>query len=330
MAPVAIVPETFMRIAALLCSCLLLAAPASAEVLRVVVDSRADVLAGKAFGKTGPYEKLWGTISFGVDPKNPANQAITDLKYAPVNAQGKVEFSANFLLIRPKDMQRGNGTVLLDLANRGTKRSLTHFNHATADSGGFDAPDPTTPANFGDGFLMEEGFTLLWLGWQFDIPASRRGAMRADVPNVLASAGIEGMVRIDFVVNADEKVEGPIHSWLLADRNHTPYAVSDPEAAGTQLTVRDSAEGPRQVIPRSEWQFARVENGQPVRDMTRVYLKSGFQKNRIYEAIYKAANPAVAGLMMAVIRDGVSMVKYAPAAELGVPPGSIAHVIGFG
>jgi hypothetical protein len=319
-----------MRIAALLCSCVLLAAPASAEVLRVVVDSRADVLAGRAFGNTGPYEKLWGTIYFGVDPRNPANRAITDLEYAPVNAGGKVEFSTNFLLVRPKDMRRANGTVLLDLANRGTKRSLTHFNRATAVDSGYDASDPTTPENFGDGFLMEEGFTLLWIGWQFDIPASRKGAMRASVPHVLSSAGIEGMVRIDFVVNADEKVSGPIHSWLLADRAHTAYPVSDADAPGTQLTVRDSAEGTRQVIPRSEWQFARVENGRPVPDKTYVYLRSGFQKNRIYEAIYTSADPAVAGLMLAVVRDAVSMVKYAPAAPLGIPSGSIAHVIGFG
>jgi hypothetical protein len=308
----------------------LLTAPVSAEVLRVVVESRADVLNGKSWGTTGAYEKLYGMIYYAIDPRDPANQAIVDLKYAPVNAQGKVEFSGNFLLIRPKDMTRGNGTVLLDLANRGTKRSLTHFNRATATDSGYDTFDPATPENFGDGFLMEEGFTLLWLGWQFDIPESRRGVMRASVPNVVASAGIAGMVRVDFVVNADEKMDGPIYSWNLADRNMVAYQVSDPEAAGTQLTVRDSAEGPRRVIPRSEWQFARVENGQPVRDMSRVYLKSGFQKNKIYEAIYQAANPAVAGLSMALVRDGVAMLKYAPATELGIPRGSIAHAIGFG
>ena len=319
-----------MRIAVLLCSCVLFAATASAEVLRVVVDSRADVLNGRAFGNTGPYEKIWGTLYFGVDPKNPANQPIVDLKFAPVNAQGKVEFSANFLLIRPKDMKRGNGTVLLDLANRGTKRSLTHFNRATAEDSGYDTFDPKTTENFGDGFLMEEGFTLLWVGWQFDIPASRKTSMRAIVPNVLASAGITGKVRVDFVVNADDKQDKPVYSWILADRNMDAYPVSNPDAPGTQLTVRDSAEGERQVIPRSEWQFARDTNGQPVRDTTHVYLRSGFQKNKIYEVIYTAANPAVGGLSLAVVRDTVSMIKYSAPGELGVPNGSIQHVIGFG
>ena len=53
-----------MRIAALLCSCLLLASTVSAEVVRVVVERRADVLNGKSWGNTGPYEKLYGMIYY--------------------------------------------------------------------------------------------------------------------------------------------------------------------------------------------------------------------------------------------------------------------------
>ena len=97
---------------------LLVAAPVHAEIVRIEVKSRADVLAGKAFGAAGPYEKLVGTIYFAVDPQNPANRIITDIDRAPRNASGKVEFSSDFYLIKPVDPSRGNGSLLYEVSNR--------------------------------------------------------------------------------------------------------------------------------------------------------------------------------------------------------------------
>src|SRR4051812_25124485 len=90
---------------------LLWAVPGRAEVTRVEIQRREDVLAGKAFGKTGPYEKLIGKVYFAVDPENPHNKIIADLDRAPKNAQGKVEFSSDLYIIKPKDPSRGNGVV---------------------------------------------------------------------------------------------------------------------------------------------------------------------------------------------------------------------------
>src|ERR1051325_3795570 len=91
---------------------LLLAAPLKAEVVRIEVQSRADVLSGKSFGSTGAYEKLVGKIYFAVDPRNSANRIIADIDLAPKNASGKVEFSSDFYMMKPKDIAKGNGTVL--------------------------------------------------------------------------------------------------------------------------------------------------------------------------------------------------------------------------
>ena len=110
---------------------MLLATPVYADVVKVEVKSRADVVAGKAFGAAGPYEKVSGTIYFAIDPKNPANQIITDIDKAPRNAAGKVEFSSDFYLIKPKDPRRGNGTVLYEVSNRGGKGMLGFFNFAS-------------------------------------------------------------------------------------------------------------------------------------------------------------------------------------------------------
>ena len=61
-----------------------------AEVVRVVVDRRTDVLEGRAFGTVGAYEKLVGRIFFVFDPSNPMNARIVDLDKAPRNADGLV------------------------------------------------------------------------------------------------------------------------------------------------------------------------------------------------------------------------------------------------
>jgi hypothetical protein len=61
-----------------------------AEVVRIVVDRREDVLGGRAWGSAGAYEKLVGRIYFAFDPANPANARVVDLRWAPTNGEGKV------------------------------------------------------------------------------------------------------------------------------------------------------------------------------------------------------------------------------------------------
>ena len=309
----------------------LMTSMASAEMVGVDVDIHEDVLGGKSWGLSGPYEKMIGTMYFEVDPSNSANEIIVDIEHAPTNAQGNVEFSANFVLIKPKQVERGNGTVVLGVANRGTRRMLTFFNHGHDEHGLWDAVNPTAEEHFGDGFLMEQGFTLLWVGWQFDVPLSRPHGSRVFVPRVDPDEPIEGLVRSDFVVR--EKV----FDRTLADRNHVPYPVSDPDAPESVLTVRDDVEDERQVIPRDQWDFARLESvdsqegiGEVIPDRTRVYLESGFEPQRIYEVIYKAENPEVIGLGLAALRDAVSAFKYGSSDDLNIPPGSINHGIGYG
>src|SRR5580700_10418049 len=104
---------------------------ARAEVTRIEITNRQDVLNGKAFGSAGAYEKLSGRVYFAVDPNNPHNKIIADLDKVPRNAQGKVEFSADLFILRPKDGARGNGVALFDVVNRGRKGVLGVFNRAT-------------------------------------------------------------------------------------------------------------------------------------------------------------------------------------------------------
>jgi Alpha/beta hydrolase domain len=291
--------------------CVVLAAPAYAEVVRIEVKSRADVLAGKPFGAAGPYEKLSGAIYYAVDPRNEANQIITDIGKAPTNAGGKVEFSSDFYLIKPKDPSRGNGTLLYEVSNRGGKGMIGFFNRAAG------SLDPQTAAEFGDGFLLEQGFTLLWVGWQFD-PPRREGLVRVYPPIAREADGrpIQGLVRSDFVpVTATTQAS-------LADRDHIAYAVANPGDPANVLTVRDSVEGARRPIPRDHWQF--TEDGRAIR------MAAGFEPGKIYEVVYTSQDPPVVGVGPAAVRDTVSRLKYGSADGLGLSQGAIRRAIAFG
>jgi len=148
----------------LLLSLVLAVSTASAEVVRIEITSRSEVADGKPYGLAGAFERIEGTIYFAVDPNNPANRIITDIDYAPRNADGKVEFRSDFYLIKPKDITRGNGTLFYEVSNRGGKGMLGYYNNARGSRA------PQTDEDMGDGFLLEHGFTLLWVGWQFDVP----------------------------------------------------------------------------------------------------------------------------------------------------------------
>ena len=286
-----------------------------AEVVRIEVQSRTDLLDGQAFGSVGVYEKLSGTIYFEVDPDNSVNQVIVDLEKAPRNAAGKIEFSSDFTMVRPKDLARGNGALLFEVVNRGNKMMLGDLNFA---SGGFGSGnDLADAADLGDGFLMEQGFTLLWVGWQFNVPM-RNDPIRASLPIAREADGspIEGLVRADFVLR-ETSTEAEIPG-----RGQTGYAVSDPDDSATILTVRDTPAGTRHVIPRGQWEFGA--------DGKSVQMASGFEPMKIYEVVYKSQDPPVAGLGFTAVRDAISKLKFGAAPELSIPQGTFTRVIGFG
>ena len=139
----------------LLLSLVLFTSAASAEVVRIDINTRSTVANGKSYGISGSFERIAGTIHFAIDPENPANQIVADINYAPRNSAGLVEFSSDFYLIKPTDIARGNGTVLYEVSNRGGKGMLGYYNNAQG------SRSPVTESEMGDGFLLEQGFTLL-------------------------------------------------------------------------------------------------------------------------------------------------------------------------
>jgi hypothetical protein len=284
-------------------------ATTGAAVSRVTVDSREDVLGGLAFGPAGAYEKLTGTIEFGFDPASPANARLVDLPRAPRNSAGRVEARAPMLVLQPKDPARGRGVGLLEVANRGGKAALSYFN------GGRWTLDPGLVGDFGDGFLMRQGLTLMWVGWQFDVPRAP-GMLWLDVPVATeAGAAIDGLVRSDWTIDR------PVTTLPTGHRDQIPYPVADPAHPDNVLTVRPARDGPRTVVPRDTWRFARVEGGRVVDDREHITLPAGFQVGKIYELVYRARGPAVVGLGLAAIRDAMSHAKYEASSPFRVRTG---------
>src|SRR5262245_42040331 len=123
------------RIIALLSLLTIMPAFAAAEVTRVEITSRRDVLGGRSFGSTGPYELIVGKIHFAVSPRTPRNAMVVDIDKAPRNGAGLVELSADLSILRPKEQGRGNNVALVDIVNRGRRTVLTSFNRAAAGGG---------------------------------------------------------------------------------------------------------------------------------------------------------------------------------------------------
>ena len=136
------------------------------------------------------YEKIVGTAHFSLDPAHPRNRAVADLDKAPIGPDGKVTFSTDIYILRPLANSPGNGVALVDVVNRGRKMILTGFNRGRH-AGSANAAD------LGDGFLMRHGFTLVWVGWQFDV-RRQNDLMSIDVPS---GAGVSETVRAVFVPN---------------------------------------------------------------------------------------------------------------------------------
>jgi hypothetical protein len=271
---------------------LLIAQVASAEVIRIDVYRRDDF---------GTHERIIGRVYFAVDPKLPANRAIADIDFARTNPDGKIEFSSDLLFFRPKDPVRARGSVFLEVVNRGRDQSLAIMSGAEQTD--------LSPAswNLGDRFLLDQGFTVAFLGWQFDVKPSEGLTFRAPI------ALVKGLVREDYVKSDSRK---RIVAFGLE------YCASATGRESATLTVRARLDETPRLLPRDEWQFAS--------DGCSVHFEAADGVG-LYEVIYQANGSPIAGLGLAAIRDFASYLKHGGAeAALRENPAALSRIIGYG
>ena len=286
-------------------------------ITELEITKRSSFAGGENFGEVGPYELLEGTAHYAVDPLHTSNQGITDLDLAPRNSAGKVEFSADFSMLRPVDAALGNRRILFDVVNRGRKTALTLNSVSTA-------TDPTAPLEAGNGYLMRRGYTVVWAGWQADVPPTP-GLIGLHAPEAVGPEGpLSGRILCQF------QCDQPTQVFLLADRQHLPNPAADPEEAGATLTVRDLPNNPATPVDRGDWSFVRVEDEDVEPDYNHVYMPSGFEPGRIYQLVYTTSGSRIVGLGFAAIRDAVSFLKYAPASAGNPCAGDIEYAYAMG
>ena len=276
---------------------------------------------GATFGNTGAYRQIDGLAHFAVDPDHPANGVITDLKLAPRDGEGLAHCVADFCILQPETPARGRHRILFDVVNRGNPTALTNLNSAGQRLGA------------GNGFLMRYGYTVVWCGWQYDVPPNTPGLVGVTVPEALNADGGPISGRISFAFQPHRV----IYDHALADRGHRPHPVrnagngSGPDTdADAELTVREHQDGPPQVIPREQWAFARRDGDSVLPDDCHIYLESGFQPGQVYEVTYTTEGAAVVGMGLLTPRDLVSFLRYGTAEEGNPCAGDIQYAYAFG
>jgi alpha/beta hydrolase family protein len=272
-----------------------------------------------AFGDTGAYERISGRAHFAVDPHASAQATVVDLDKAPIDDRGLVRFAADFMILKPREVERANRRVFYDYGNRGHKRALQFFNDAQHSNA------PISLAHAGNGFFMRRGYAVAWLAWEGDmLPGD--GRMVLDVP--VASDNdqpITGRVRVEYLADMPGITCFPLSGRIAA---HS-YSTASLDTRDAVLTRRRYPYGRPQVIPSDQWQFACVDSGvggetqsierAVVPSARHIHLPAGFQPGWIYELVYTAKDPLVHGLGHVAVRDFISFLKYAEADAAGQP-----------
>ncbi len=280
--------------------------PARAEVISFDILERVQAFAGRSFGDAGPYERITARATIALDPADDRNAVITDLALAPRNTEGRVEAVADVVILRPADPTRGNGTLLLEVPNRGRKLAPQLFD---------DSPQPganraEAAEDAGIGFLYRQGFTMVWVGWQADIP-SRVGQLALSAPII---KGVTGPAREEVIF---DNTTSPARATLI-------WPAADP--ANLAVTVRAAWADTRERPPGLS---ARLVDATTVEIMR----PDGFDAGALYEVTYTARDPAPLGIGYAAVRDVVSFLRRdtseANPLLAGLHP-SVTRAIGFG
>ena len=270
---------------------------AEARIIRIEITSvESPTFEGRTFGRVGPYEKLRGKAYGELDPTDPHNAVITDIELAPRNANGKVEYSMDIVILKPVDLRRGNHKVFLDMNNRGNMLVLRLNDVAPTNN-------PTTAADAGSGFIMDLGYSVVGNGW--DVGATSENArLTISLPIAQRPDGssLTGLSYEYINFNNAKSV-----------RYRLAYPTATLEKSEATLTVRARLGDRPTTLPATAWEY--------VDEKTIRLLPAGtpFKQSHVYEFTYTARDPVVAALGLAATRDFVSFLRHAARDDVGTP-----------
>ncbi|GLU31742.1 alpha/beta hydrolase domain-containing protein [Trinickia caryophylli] len=280
-------------------------------------------------GAAGPYQVITATVHGELDPNAPANAGIANLANAPRDARGYVAYSTDVVILTPQNPANGKRVVFYDVVNRGRKLGQQSFIGGGALDTGM-PPDGSMPS------LLQDGYTVVWSGWQGTIAQTGDTAIasagllgvRFPVARQRSGAAITGQSREEFIA---DYAGGPATTIPLT------YPPADPsDTSAPTLTARQSwldrygripagnqtYDAPS--VPVTDWRYVKADDGSysvsftppgnvPGPDGSSVPADAG----TIYSFVYKAADPTVNGIGFAAVRDLISFLRYQPADAVG-------------
>jgi Alpha/beta hydrolase domain len=281
--------------------CLISALPAAAHVKKIVIDKKVSpAFDGVSFGPAGQYETLAGRAFGELDPNDAHNAIITDIKLAPRNANGKVEYVASFYLVKPVDMSKSSHLMWQDVPNRGGRITIN-------------------PAHRSDGDVG------LSSGWQGDnsgrtVPANDNDYVTVPIAKNPDGSPITGLV-LGRIVNAS----GPDSRPMIVNANPVPYQPMTLDTTKAVLTTHraESMDGKiteGTTIPAGEWAWAKCSAANPfpgTPDPRQICLKNGFDPKLLYQVVFTSQDDYVLGIGFAAFRDVASFFKYAEKDDAG-------------
>lgn len=272
---------------------------AAAKVVRIVVDQTTPLK--DASEPPTPYETLRGRAFGELDPADPVNALVTDLKLAPQNAAGRVEYVAVFELTKPVDMGQASGLLWYDLVNRGM------------------------PVELGEGAVRpwSYGHVHLVSGWQGDlVQGPKNVAVQVPVARQPDGSPITGVVLARL---ADSK-PGATSRPLAYLANPIPYDAASLDTEKAHLVAKSSETragiaGQTHEFASHEFAFADCGTkpfpGEPNPRM--LCLRDGFDPALLYQLSYEAKDPKVLGIGLAAMRDVASFFRYEAKDRDGTP-----------
>jgi Alpha/beta hydrolase domain len=296
---------------------LIWSAPAQASVKKIVVDKKVSpAFEGASFGAAGQYETLAGRVFGELDPNDPRNAIITDIRLAPRNANGKVEYVASFFLVKPIDMSKSSHLMWHDVPNRGGRVTI--------------AP---AERNFGDIGLSS--------GWQGDNSGGTVPGANNDYVVVPIAKNPDGSPVTGLVMGRIMNVRGVDSQPMFVQGAPVPYKPASLDTTKATLTTHASenlegAIGDPKTIPSTDWAWAKCTAANPfpgTPDPTQICLKNGFDPRLLYQVVFTAKDPYVLGIGFAAFRDAAAFFRNAKQDGEGTPnpvAGNVSWVISRG
>jgi hypothetical protein len=292
---------------------------------------------GAQFGAVGTYKYILAEATGKVNANDPCVSTIVDLKNS-ADASGLISYKFDVVMLTPTDASKSNGSLLYIVNNRTNSSAFEALN----DGSGNDlfnnvAPviptsgvDVVTGVGAGTGYLMKQGMTIVFSGWQGDRPSTLSGSSAAITSTTKWYA--PGMT-LPVAKDNGAKITGLVQDEFIADNATsnllgTYYArVANSPAT---LTIRRTATDAPITVDPSLWTYTAgtgvAEGGNTgatgfgyvtidrakVRASTSYAsaLDAGSDNGAIYHFNYTATDPKPMGLGFLGVRDLISFFKY--------------------